>query len=118
MEKDDKDRLEDLVACLGILKRVLNLCLSQEDVPPASAPQHFLKGRQPLSQDDSGHKAKLKSSSCTSFILRATLICWILVIASFLAWEFFVLWPIICFHAYLVLKLYFIKSYLMLLLAF
>ena len=97
MEKDDKDRLEDLVACLRILKRVLDLRLSQEDVPPASSPQHLLKGRQPLSQDDSGHKTKLKSSSCASFVLQATLIFWILSIASFLAWEFFVLWPIIRF---------------------
>lgn len=111
MEKDDKDGFEDLIARLGILEGIFDLRLPQEDVPPASSPKHLLEGRQSLPEDHSGHKTKLKSSSCASFILQVILL-------FILDCQFFVLWLIICLKASLIIKLTFIKSYFMLSLVF
>ena len=69
LEEGDEDTLEDLVPSVRIFQRVLYLSHPEEDIPSAGAPQHLLEGRQSLPEDHSGHKAELKTSACSSFIL-------------------------------------------------
>lgn len=41
----------------GILQRVLDLCLPEENISTTDSPQHPLKGGNPLPVDHPGHKS-------------------------------------------------------------
>ncbi len=69
LKEDDEDRLVDLITTKErIFKWIFYFSLAEENITAASPPQHPLKGWQPFTKDDTGHKAELGSISPTFYV--------------------------------------------------